>query len=189
MTAAAFSATFCDWKLIKGRKVVAIIFEIPLEGADVAYQALGGMPDPGKSVWCAIARLNSEPKESEVMPAERQTHSRPPEMTPVSVDKPARARKPVAAEKRLAQQAGICCADPVFWRFLFEQRYLADLAQSEENVADYIRIYCAVQSRSEIIPGSKAGRDWERLHNRFLAWRDHDIAPSERELERTEGGG
>jgi len=59
MTAAAFQATYSDWRLIKGRKCVQVVFEVPVEQADQAYQVLGGMPDPSKSVWCAIARMNS----------------------------------------------------------------------------------------------------------------------------------
>ena len=56
-SAAAFQATFSDWKLIKTRKVVQVVLEIPLEGADVAYQALGGMPDPAKEIWVASTSL------------------------------------------------------------------------------------------------------------------------------------
>src|SRR5690348_1035465 len=57
MTAAAFQATYSDWKVVKGRKVVQVVFELPLETADAAYQALGGMPIPANEVWCGIARL------------------------------------------------------------------------------------------------------------------------------------
>ena len=57
---AAFQATFTTLRLINGRGVVQFTFEVPIEGADMALQALGGMPHPGKSVWCAIARM-SEP--------------------------------------------------------------------------------------------------------------------------------
>ena len=40
MTAAAFRASYSDWKLIKTRSVVQIVFEVPLEAADEAYQVL-----------------------------------------------------------------------------------------------------------------------------------------------------
>jgi len=90
VTKAAFQATFTDWRLIKGRKVVQIVFEVPLEGADEAYRVLDGMPDPGASVWCAIARLREETA-------------------------PSSPSKPV---QRLVQQACICCKKPVFQLFL-----------------------------------------------------------------------
>lgn len=54
---AAFGAEYVDWKLIKTRGAVQIVFEIPREAADHAYQVLGGMPDNEKSVWFAIAKM------------------------------------------------------------------------------------------------------------------------------------
>src|SRR5256885_2153532 len=96
MTAAAFQACFTDWKLIRGRKCVQIVLEVPVEAADEAYQVLGGMPDPGRFVWCAVAGL----------------------VEPAAADKPVKPRVKVAPDKRLAQQAGILCADPLFQKFL-----------------------------------------------------------------------
>jgi len=56
---------------------VQVVLEVPLEAADQAYTALGGMPDPGKSVWVGVARLNLE---SEVMPSDKSKQS--PETAP-----------------------------------------------------------------------------------------------------------
>ena len=55
---ANFLATYSDMRLIKGRKVVQYVFEVPLEGANTAYEVLVGMPNPAAEVWCAIARLD-----------------------------------------------------------------------------------------------------------------------------------
>lgn len=55
---AAFSASYSDWRIVKGRKVVQIIFEVPIEAAGHAYNVLGGMPNFGSEDWFAIARLN-----------------------------------------------------------------------------------------------------------------------------------
>jgi hypothetical protein len=143
---AAFKACFTDWKLIRGRKVVQVVLELPLEQADDAYQALGGMPDPGHSVWCAVARLN-------------------PETTQIP------ARKP-PAEKRLIQQAGICCADPRFRAFLVEERFVDAGSLSEEEAASGVRSICCIKSRSEIAPGTEAATRWERIYGRYLAWRE-----------------
>lgn len=60
---AAFSATYSDLKLIKTRKVVQFVFEVPLEAAGHAMNVLGGMPSPMAETWFAIARLT--PKASE----------------------------------------------------------------------------------------------------------------------------
>jgi hypothetical protein len=94
MTAAAFQATFADWKLINGRKVVQVVFEVPIEQSGLAYTVLGGMPDPGASVWCAIARLE-QPK--------AEQHKR---------------EKKSWDEMTAGQQAGILCSDPLFAKYL-----------------------------------------------------------------------
>lgn len=54
---AAIEAAYSDFKLIKGRKVVQLIFEVPLEKANEAFHVLGGMPNPTSEVWVAVARL------------------------------------------------------------------------------------------------------------------------------------
>lgn len=59
---AAFSATYSDLKLIKTRKVVQFVFEVPLEAAEHAMNVLGGMPSPMTENWFAIARLE-KPRE------------------------------------------------------------------------------------------------------------------------------
>lgn len=59
-TPAAFSATYSDLKLIKTRKVVQFVFEVPLEAAEHAMNVLGGMPSPMSEKWFAIARLQEE---------------------------------------------------------------------------------------------------------------------------------
>jgi hypothetical protein len=55
---AAIQASFADFRLIKGRKQAQIILEIPIEGADAALAALGGIPQPQSDRWVAVARLN-----------------------------------------------------------------------------------------------------------------------------------
>lgn len=81
----------------------------------------------------------------------------------------ARARKPVAAEKRLAQQAGILCADPVFQRYLLEHHMM--LTQDEEGATLAVRMICGVSTRADIVPGTAAGSAWEALCSKFIAWK------------------
>lgn len=54
---AAFGAEYVDLKVIKTRRAVQIVFEIPLEAADHAIKCLGGMPDNDKSIWFGIAKM------------------------------------------------------------------------------------------------------------------------------------
>ena len=56
---AAIKATYCNVKNIAGRKVVQLIFEIPVEQAGLAYNSLG-WPSPADPRWVAIALLNED---------------------------------------------------------------------------------------------------------------------------------
>lgn len=164
MTAAALAACYSDWKLVKTRSVVQIIFEIPLEAEGDAHDILGGMPQPGKEVWCAIARLkNGKDGEAHVNSTSAI------DTAPASVDAPVRARKPVASEKRFAQQAGICCADPVFQTFLYEHDMVIE--KSEDCAVTAVYLICGVASRKDIVPGSAAATAWDQLYSKFTAWR------------------
>lgn len=170
--AAAFQATYSDWRLIKGRKVVQIVFELPLEAANEAYAALGGMPNPAAESWFAIARLNPEnakevvPNNSEI----RTRHDTSPASGPDKVQ--ARARNPVNPDKRLAQRAALLCKETLFWRFLRKQgRFISN----ENDAVEAVREICAVQSRSEIKPNTQPGLLFDHLYSRFVAYRDADI--------------
>lgn len=123
-----------------------MVLEIPLHEADAAYQVLGGMPDPARENWFGVARLIEE--------------------------KP-KARAAVSPEKRLMQQAGILCGEPLFQQFL-AQKYNVDYGDGcdlEATAADAVRRICVVGSRSEITPGSAAAVMWQRMHEKYEAWK------------------
>jgi hypothetical protein len=124
MTEAAFKACYAEWKVIKTRATVQLVFEIPIEQADAAYQALGGMPIAAKEVWCGIARLE-QPVSRPVSQAEKQPGSEiGPQPSPVRADKPKRS---------IAQRAGMLCNDTLFHAFLrerFTNEWHDSLAQS-----------------------------------------------------------
>jgi hypothetical protein len=56
----AIKATYSDWKLVKTRGVVQIVFEVPLAEADSAYELLGGMPITANERWFGIAAIKQE---------------------------------------------------------------------------------------------------------------------------------
>ncbi|HEX5242810.1 MAG TPA: hypothetical protein VFW23_06055 [Tepidisphaeraceae bacterium] len=174
--AAAFRATYSDWRLIKGRKVVQVVFEIPIEQANLAYQVLDGMPNPAAEVWCAVARLKSD-TERKVMPVAAANGDPSPtriDTSPTSgPDIQARARKPVDPEKRLAQLAAIRCSEPMFWRYLNEHGPLGIGAIiDKDTAAAAVRFICQVESRSEIKPNTEAALRWNLLESAFVCWRD-----------------
>jgi hypothetical protein len=173
--AAIFRATYSDFRLVKGRKVVQLVFEVPLEESNKSYEVLGGMPNPAAEVWCAIARLNPETAK-EVMPDNPAGPPDPPNDTsPASGPDKVQARaRTVDPEKRLAQRAALLCQDKQFQQFL-TMTWPAKIIVTEEEAAAYVRIICVVDSRSEIKPGTEAGRRFDNLYYRFTLWRDADI--------------
>lgn len=143
----AFRGTYSDWRLVKTRGVVQIIFEIPLAEADAAYQILGGMPDTSKERWFGVAALGSEPApDSDKSGTKRDWRDLGP-----------------------AQQAGIRCGEPVFIAFLKEQR--ADDWHEAKEAAECIRLICGVTSRSELGTNQKARVIWKQLDDQFGAWK------------------
>jgi hypothetical protein len=140
---AAFRACYSDWKLIRTRKVVQIVLEVPIEEADAAYQVLGGMPNPAESFWCAVARLKPDAPEKKT---KREWHELPP-----------------------AQQAGIRCNEPAFAAFLRECWPTAWVQYGDP--AAVVRHICRVQSRSQIKPDNpESVRAWQALNNAYQFW-------------------
>jgi hypothetical protein len=151
MTAAAFAASYSDWKLIKTRSVVQVIFEVPLEAADAAYQVLDGMPNIGSERWFGIARLN---------PA-AQERARP-------------EAEPLPGGAAAVRAAGMLCTSSTFQTFLKEKWgggwRLFSQGDDNQRAAEFVRWRCGVQSRSEIKTNPDALARWRELHNLYSAW-------------------
>jgi hypothetical protein len=99
---AAIQGTFADFKLVKTRRTVQIVIEVPIEQADQALAALGGLPQPAEEKWVAIARLETKAKV-----------------------------QPLKAETKLSLEAVMRCKDPQFWAFIKDQWY-RDIDNEEE---------------------------------------------------------
>lgn len=162
---AAFKATYSDWRLIKGRKVVQVVLELPLEAAGEAYDALGGMPRPDREVWCAVARLQEGGAHPSISHQPTKTQSSQPASPPLG------ARAPSPHATRIA----ILCGKEKFWKFL-EQKlpHYNSVIECNESAADSVRHYCGVKSRADILPGTPAENRWLLLLSSYQAW---DIAP------------
>jgi hypothetical protein len=161
VTAAAFSATYSDWKVIKGRKVVQVVFEVPIESADLAYQVVGGMPHPGTEAWFGIAKLD---------PRQQQEEPSAPRKAPVPTAQP-RQSHPAGAPS-YAKQLGIACNEPAFWDFVREKlpRNGCIAVTDEKQAADAVRFLCGVKSRSETIKGTPAG---DKARDLLLDYNNH----------------
>lgn len=148
-TPAAFKGTYADWKLVKTRGVVQIVFEVPLADSDNAYEILGGMPSYANERWFGIAAIrNSAP----VVDAPEDKQS-----------KPWRELHPSA-------QAGIRCGEPLFWAFLREEVGMKDDG-SADNAASFVRDHCKVNSRAHFNTNPAAKAVWTSLDSQFQAWK------------------
>jgi hypothetical protein len=157
---ALFQATYSDFRLVRSRKVVQFVFEVPIEGANQACDVLGGMPNPAEEIWCIIARLDMKKASGPLFETKAPAVADPKPKTP---------RAPVAAEKRLAQRAGILCAELPFRKFL--EGEINEPVLSEEAAATALRKFCGVSSRSEIVVGTEEGHRFEQLLGRYEGWK------------------
>ena len=146
---AAFKATFSDFRLIKGRKVAQIIFELPIEGCDAALEALGGVPRPDRETWAAIARLDPKavPEPSEPIQLGKRTFE----------------------ELPFSQQAALRCQDMEFREFLRHE--CGSKAANAEEAAEEIRARCGVTSRKDLLPNTQAGNRWLLIESAYQAWK------------------
>jgi hypothetical protein len=144
----AFQATYSDFKLVRTRKVVQIVLEVPVEQSNAVLDVLGGMPDPAKESWVAVARLQQPQPDRQPRPAgeRRDWRDLPPQ-----------------------QQAGIRCDEPAFVSFLKEQ--YANEWHEATDAADCVRLICGVNSRADLATNNKARVIWHQLDGHFVGWK------------------
>lgn len=153
----AFQATYSDFKLIRTRKVVQIVLEVPVEHANAVLDVLGGMPDPSKESWVGVALI------------------RPDTAKPQPADQP----RPAGAKRDWRdlppqQQAGIRCEEPTFLAFLKEQR--SDDWHESQGAAECVRLICGVESRADLGTNQRARMIWKQLNDQFEAWKQVEHA-------------
>lgn len=149
---AAISAQLVDVRNVGQHKCVKLTLHVPAEQAGAVMEAFGWptMVDP---VPVALARLNDKPEEAAEKPAQ----------------------SPVRVASHMTTRAAICCNDPVFHAFLnetYRSTFPQAHVQDADGAASLVRFLCDVQSRKEIIPGTRAGDKWDALYSKFIGWRD-----------------
>jgi hypothetical protein len=144
---AAIQASFADFRLIKGRKQAQIILEIPIEGADAALAALGGIPQPQSERWLAVARLNGAAK-PDLEPKEKRKWD----------------------DLKSSMQAAIRCNEPAFQRFMREVYDSEAHGDDDEDAANAVRYICGVDSRSGLNDNREAAERWKDLDRSYQAW-------------------
>lgn len=121
MTKPVLQADFATWRPVQGRKVLQLIFEVPIENTEHVLKILG-VPNPGDSKWCEIKLLQPE-AEGQVSEA-NGSHKKWNEYT-------------------RSQQAAILCSDPEF------QRYFSG-GGSELMTKEMLRRQLRIESRKEL---------------------------------------
>lgn len=145
---AAVAGTFSDFGIVKGRKVARLVIEIPIEQADQALRALGGVPQPHAPQWVGIAPIDMRKVE----------------------DKPKRKMN----ELPIPNQVALTCEREAFQRFLVEVLSVSEgILGDTEKTAEAVRWQCGVNSRSEIVQGSEAAEKWFRLKADFDLWMEN----------------
>lgn len=194
MTDSAILATFADWRTVKGRKVLQLIFEVPLEEQAKVLSHLGA-PMPMAHIWCGIARVAREGKAGdgagrEPCPSPEGTtladssapaaqYKSPATNSVVSNDAgkaggeavPSIAAPPVRRKWKdmpASQRAALIVADPMFQEF-FEyllpgQPKIAMTMTAEE----WLKKRCGVERKREIDEGNKR---FIGIESQFHAWR------------------
>lgn len=157
----AFRASYADWKLVKTRGVVQVVFEVPLHDSQAAYDVLGGMPQPSKEHWFAIAAIRNP----EAIPGASD-----PQPDPISQPRPDRAKRDFR-DLPPSQQAALRCNEPIFQAFLKEE--YPDEWHEAVDAADCVRMICNVSSRAFLDqPANHTNRMiWHALDSQYQAWK------------------
>lgn len=154
---AALRGTFSDFKLIRSRKICQLVIEVPLEQADAALQALGGIPNPADERWVAVARLNPESKQA---PREES-------------DEEGRRRR--FTEMNPAAQIAMSCQAPSFREYL--RRYKNGNLPDDAEACDlWLKGFLGVQSKTEVVRGTEAFETWNELRGSYDVWLKYERA-------------
>ena len=159
MTPAALRATFSDLRLVKGRKVAQLIFEMPLEQADEAVRLLGGLPRPDREVWVAIARLTGSP--------ERRPADPPPAGEEHTVPPPTKRKW---SEMRPSERAALLCRDGQFQMWLLQVRKVS--LDNPNAPRDWMLKRYGITSRSQLDDLPHARVAFADDEHAFFTWRD-----------------
>jgi hypothetical protein len=168
-TTARESASHCEAKkhgLRQTQDGIVVSFVLHPNQVPAALQ----LAQLGTRYMLALVEIGDD--EKPINRKEEQTPVEPlaPKPAPSADNAAARApSKPVAPEKRLTRIAAILCADPVFQSFLFEHDMIDE--RSEEKARLAVHFICHIKSRRDIIPGTPAGDEWEKLYSKFMAWK------------------
>ena len=156
--AAIIDAEYVEWKMVKTRKTLQLIFEVPLEAQERVMQALG-IPMPDRSTPVAICRLDPAMLAQRVIEPEPEAH----QLEGPANDDADRPPRP------LSQVAAILCNIVAFRRFIHEKGGY-EVVPSVDEAATWLREKCGVTSRREFDTDSAAASNFRRIRAEYDYW-------------------
>lgn len=171
MTAAAIAGSFADAKIVKTRSTLQLIIELPIEQADAALKALGGVPQPGREKPVAVALLDTDAITSGPLAAPPAAPTHPPEEIHQA---PAKQRQVGAATvaERAMRRCGILCGDREFQSWLRDKKLSQWPYDRERSLEEWtvwaVRSLLGVSSRREMATSIRAREVWLMLEDEFM---------------------
>jgi hypothetical protein len=151
---AIIEAEYVEWKMVKTRSALQLVFEVPLEAQETVMRALG-TPLPGRSNPVAIARLLPADERSNVVQIE--------DRRPVDSE-PGRTPRP------LSQVAAFLCTVQAFKCYIFEKALGFDHVPNTDEATDWLRSVCQVKSRRELDSDEQAARRFRDIRTGYDVW-------------------
>lgn len=185
-------ADYANWRPVAGRKVLQLVFEVPIEQTEDVMAKLG-VPMPGESRWCAVALLESNgsangsadgkprsvPRRSDGIGAPEIPHGSTPPLTPASTAAAGTLEIPEAKDRRpfaslpLSQQAALRCKDATFQDFMCHYYWNTMAEADEAYTTQLVKDAIGFESRSALDDpvNAEAIETWGNIEGRYQSWR------------------
>lgn len=145
---AAIKAEFTDYRPIKTRKVLQLVFEVPAEQQAEIFEVLG-YPIMGSSTWCGIARL--------VAGAGAPT-------VPEKAVEPAKVEK---TETKRSSRAYLMCKDYDFVTWMLPGQSFSSVADAWDKADRALKDRLGIKSKSELDTDPEAAARFDALRTDF----------------------
>lgn len=151
------AATFSDYRMVKGRSVLQIVLEVPIEHQAHVFDVLG-YPMPNADLWVGVARLIGEPPS-------------PPAPGGLTLTASERGRAAYVSSSEMEQartRAIMLCSDPEFWRWIKELQ--GPVVISSQEAAEWLRVAIGSTTRGDIARSQEVHDKFLMLEEQFRDW-------------------
>lgn len=154
----AIRGEYVQLQTYKEKPYVTLHIDFPEEMADEIIRTIG-WPKKGESVWVAVALLDKS-----IINKGAIDHV--PVVTKL-VEKP--------EGEKMRMQAGIYGTDANFAQFVFEGFFISGILHQATNVTSegvvaFIRQFCGIKSRKELLDNEGAQKKFRELQSKFKDW-------------------